>query len=60
MTADVNPRLVSYDELGTYRHLLISERLRHRRRQQSTVGVTGFRGNPVVALQHRDGITRLV
>ncbi|HSV38696.1 MAG TPA: helix-turn-helix transcriptional regulator [Nocardioidaceae bacterium] len=50
MTADLNPRLVSYDELGTYRHLLISERLRHRRRE------LGLTQKEVVARLRRIGV----
>src|SRR6478735_1984485 len=33
MTAEVSRRLQSYDELGAHRHLVVSERLRLRRRE---------------------------
>ena len=33
MTAEQRRRLTSYDELGAYRHLVVSERLRSRRRE---------------------------
>jgi len=33
MTAEVSRRLQSYDELGAHRHLVVSERLRQRRRE---------------------------
>jgi transcriptional regulator with XRE-family HTH domain len=50
MTADPTTRLTSYDELGAYRHLLISERLRHRRRE------LGLTQKEVVARLRRIGV----
>jgi transcriptional regulator with XRE-family HTH domain len=50
MTASPQSRLTSYDELGTHRHLLISERLRTRRRE------LGLTQKEVVARLRRMGI----
>ena len=54
MTSELSPmspgRLVSYDELGAHRHLLISERLRARRRD------LGLTQKEVVARLRRIGV----
>src|SRR6478752_10809437 len=50
MTAEVSRRLQSYDELGAHRHLVVSERLRLRRR---TLGLTQ---KEVVARLRRLGV----
>src|SRR6478736_7938757 len=50
MTAEVSRRLQSYDELGAHRHLLISERLRLRRRE------LGLTQKEVVARLRRMGV----
>jgi transcriptional regulator with XRE-family HTH domain len=50
MTAETARRLTPYDELGTHRHLLISERLRLRRRE------LGLTQKEVVARLRRMGV----
>jgi transcriptional regulator with XRE-family HTH domain len=50
MTVDHPRRLTSYDELGAHRHLVISERLRQRRRE------LGLTQKEVVARLRRMGI----
>lgn len=50
MTVDSRSRPVSYDELGAHRHLLISERLRLRRRE------LGLTQKEVVARLRRMGV----
>lgn len=50
MSTELNSRLTSYDELGTHRHLLISERLRQRRRD------LGLTQKEVVARLRRIGV----
>ena len=50
MTAELGRRLISYEELGTHRHLVISERLRGRRRE------LGLTQKEVVARLRRIGV----
>ena len=50
MTAELNRRLISYEELGAHRHLVISERLRQRRRE------LGLTQKEVVARLRRIGV----
>ncbi|HET7691385.1 MAG TPA: helix-turn-helix transcriptional regulator [Nocardioidaceae bacterium] len=50
MTSEPTTRLSRYDELGTHRHLLISERLRQRRRE------LGLTQKEVVARLRRIGV----
>jgi transcriptional regulator with XRE-family HTH domain len=52
MTAESTNRLGTYDELGAHRHLLISERLRRRRRE---LGLT--QKEVVARLRHMGVIT---
>jgi len=50
MSSDLLQNLVGYDELGTHRHLVVSERLRLRRRQ------LGLTQKEVVARMRRLGV----